>query len=131
MIALDTNVVVRFLVEDDPAQSSRAKALLARAVGAGEAVFLSDIVLCETVGVLSAAYQLGKTEIVEALRSIVGARHVRLESGPRIASAIDRFAKGKGDFSDYVIEGSAAARNCSTVFTFDRKIQKEPGFTAA
>ena len=58
MIALDTNVLVRFLVEDDKAQAAAAAALVKRSIAAGEALFVADVVLCEVVWVLEVAYKV-------------------------------------------------------------------------
>ena len=66
MIALDTNVLVRFLVEDDKAQTAAAVALVKRAVAADEGLFVTDIVLCEVVWVLRYSYEVPRLEIVHA-----------------------------------------------------------------
>jgi predicted nucleic acid-binding protein len=95
MIALDTNLLVRYLVDDDPQQSRQAARLIEQAVARDESLFISDIVACETVGVLASAYGLPLAEIADAL-----ARFARglLSSPPPIGShpLWRRTAVGKG-----------------------------------
>ncbi|HLF92254.1 MAG TPA: PIN domain-containing protein, partial [Planctomycetota bacterium] len=76
MTALDTNVLVRFLVEDDPKQSARAAALVKRAVRDQDPLFLSQIVVCETVWVLETAYEFDRGRIAQVLVELLRARHL-------------------------------------------------------
>ena len=129
MIALDTNVLVRFLVDDDPAQCRRARVLVKRAADR-KGVYISDIVLCETVWVLSRAYRLQRKDICRVLRQLLMAREVTLASPDAAAGALDAYEKKKGDFADYLILEHAQAAGCRTVVTFDRALLEEHGFTA-
>jgi predicted nucleic-acid-binding protein len=129
VIALDTNVLVRFLVEDDERQSAEAAALVERAISVGDALFVSDIVLCETVWVLSGSYRIARAEIGATLRDLLRARHLAFESTDVLARALDAFVRGKGDFADYLIRERARVAGCDTVATFDRALLREPGFS--
>ena len=129
MIALDTNVLIRFLVEDDEQQSRLATRLIEGAIERDEPLFISDIVMCETVWVLSSAYRFSRAEIVQALSGLLRARAVVFTSSDRLARALDAYAKGKGDFADYLIREHARAAGADTVATFDRSLLKERGFT--
>ena len=129
MIALDTNVLIRFLVEDDVAQSRRATALIEGAVARDEHLFVSDIVMCETVWVLSSAYRFSRTEIVDALSQLVRARSVDFNSADSIARALDAYRKEKGDFADYLIREHARSAGADTVATFDGALLEESGFS--
>jgi predicted nucleic-acid-binding protein len=128
MIALDTNVLVRFLVEDDKAQSKRAKKLVEKAVKNEEELFVPDLVLVETAWVLKRSYSIKKEDIAKVLRTLLGARNLRFESSDRLARAIRADEKGRGGFSDYLIREAALERGCETVVTFDQVLQKEKGF---
>jgi predicted nucleic-acid-binding protein len=128
VIALDTNVLVRFLVDDDKAQSAKAAKLVARAVAEDEPLFVSDVVVCETVWVLSAAYRVPKGEIGEILGRLFMAAHLRFHDVDRLARALAAFNAGKGDFADYVIREQARAAGYEDVATFDRALLKEAGF---
>jgi predicted nucleic-acid-binding protein len=129
VIALDTNVLVRFLVEDDEQQSRRAARLIEGTIARDEQLFISDIVVCETVWVLSSAYRFSRTEIVQALSGLLRARAVVFTSGDRLARALEAYAKGNGDFADYLIREHAHAAGADNVATFDRSPLKQPGFT--
>jgi predicted nucleic-acid-binding protein len=128
MIALDTNVVVRFLVQDDRRQSSRASALISDAVATDTALYITDIVFCETVWVLDSAYGFRRDEVVAALRQLLQARHLRFQSPEQLSGALEAYASGRGDFADYLIREQAEAAGCDEVVTFDRALLREEGF---
>jgi len=129
MIALDTNVLVRYLVEDDEAQSRRAMKLIEATIAREEELFISDVVMCETVWVLSSAYRFSRIEIADALAGLLRARSVVFTSTDRLARSLEAYRNGKGDFADYLIRELARAVGADTVATFDRSLLKEPGFT--
>jgi predicted nucleic-acid-binding protein len=128
MIALDTNVVVRFLVEDDPKHGERASALIRTAIAAGDRLFVAQVVVCELVWVLESAYALARAEIVPVLRGLIAAEHLELETADAIRRAVDAYANGRGDLADYLIREQAQAAGCSGVATFDRALLREPNF---
>jgi predicted nucleic-acid-binding protein len=130
MIALDTNVLVRFLVEDDPRQCRKARDLLARCVADEEEILLTDIVLCETVWVLSVSYRLTRAEIADALDQLLRARGLVLQDAAQVHRALAAFRDGRGDFADYLIRAVARSFGCDRVATFDRKLLREPDFEA-
>ena len=107
MIALDTNVLVRYLVEDDARQTAQAAALIERAIADDESLYVSDVVVCETVWVLSVAYKVGRKEIVAVLRNLFRARHLAFETVEQLIRALDAYEAGKGDFADYLIREHA------------------------
>lgn len=130
MIAIDTNVLVRFIVEDDETQASRVARLIERATDEDEAIFVSDIVLCELVWVLSVSYRVARAEIVATLNRLVQAKQLAFADADRVRRATDAYAKGKGDFADYVIREHARDAGCTVVVTFDRPLHKEALFVA-
>jgi predicted nucleic-acid-binding protein len=130
MIALDTNVLVRFLVEDDKAQSAKAARLVERAVARNERLFVSDLVLCETVWVMLSAYQVPRAAVGEVLGQLLQAAHLSFRDMDGLQRALEAFAAGKGDFADYVIQEHARAAGCDVVVTFDRALLKERGFAS-
>jgi predicted nucleic-acid-binding protein len=129
MIALDTNVLVRFLVEDDEEQCRRARRVIDDAVQRDTDLFIGDVVMCETVWVLTAAYRFSRAEVADVLSRLLRAKQVVFASSDRLARSLDAFRNGKGDFADYLIREHAAAAGCTTVMTFDRALLKERGFT--
>ena len=128
MIALDTNVIVRFLVEDDKAQSRQAKRLIESVVNRDDKVFLSDLVMVETVWVLSRSYGFDRMEIAEALRMVLSAKNIEFESSDRLAKALRSYVEGRAGFSDYLIREIALEHNCEHVATFDKRLLKDEGF---
>ncbi len=130
MIALDTNVLVRFLVEDDPVQTERAAAVMRAAIARDEALFVPELVLVETVWVLRRSYRVEREEVVRTLRRLFAARHLRFRSSDSLHRALAAFASGRGDFADYVIREQAAEAGCHHVVTFDQALSAEPCFEA-
>ena len=116
MIALDTNVVVRFLVNDDAAQARRARALIER-----NAVFVPATVLLETEWVLRGGYGLPRAEVVRLLRALLGLPDLSTDDPQRVARALEWHAAGV-DFADALhLAGSAGAERFAT---FDEKLVK-------
>ena len=113
MRAVDTNIVVRYLIGDDPEQAARARA----AVDAGD-IFASTTVLLESEWVLRSVYGFAGNEITAALRSFVGLPGVSVENSSLLAEAIARAEEGM-DFADALHLGSAAG--CEVMLTFDRR----------
>jgi predicted nucleic-acid-binding protein len=116
MIAVDTNVVVRFLVRDDPEQAARAASLIG-----GASIWISKTVFLETEWVLRRLYRLAPGAIAEALQSFAGLQNVFLEDEPSIATALDWFKAGL-DFADAL--HLASAGDATRFATFDRKLAK-------
>lgn len=128
MIALDTNVLVRFLVEDDQRQAVDAAALVECTIAADEVLFISDVVLCEVVWVLAGSYRVSRAQIGTTLRELLRAKHLAFAAPDQLVRALDAFTKGKGDFADYVIREHGRAAGCDAVATFDRALLREQGF---
>lgn len=130
MIALDTNVLVRFLVEDDPDQGARAKGLVSSAVARGEALHVSRIVLCELVWVLTAAYGFGRERVARIVDSLLHARELDFADVDACLMALRRYRAGRGDLADYLILADARGQGCEAVATFDAAVLDEEGFVA-
>ena len=131
MLALDTNVLLRYVLDDDARQSALATAVIHRASAGDESLFLSDIVVCEAVWVLSKGYKFTREEIVVLLRDLFRARHIEFRATDELSRALDAYESGKGDFTDYLIREHARAAACENVVTFDKVLLKERGFIAA
>lgn len=129
MIALDTNVLVRFLVEDDPEQTRLANAMVRAAIDRDVPLFVSDIVLCELACVLDVAYAVERAEIAENIGLLLQARHLEFENRDRLRRVVDSYRDARGDFADYLIAEVAKAAGCSAVATFDRALLREHGFS--
>ncbi|REJ75144.1 MAG: PIN domain-containing protein [Acidobacteria bacterium] len=128
MIALDTNVLVRLLVEDDEAQTARCKALVERIQAEGATAWVSDVVICEFVWVLSTSYKLGRGDVSDLVDALLRARHLVYRDSARLRRALDRFRAGKGNFADYLVREDAVEAGCSQLATFDGALLNEAEF---
>lgn len=130
MIALDSNVLVRLLVEEDGEQARKALALLRRAADRGERLYVSDVVVCEVAWVLASVYELEPAQVTAAVRGLVDATELAFRDPAALERALaDGEARG-GDLADHVILQLALAAGCTAVATFDRALLKQPGFVS-
>ena len=116
MLAVDTNILVRFVVKDDPRQAEAARDLLAN-----ETTFISSTVLLETEWVLRSSYRFPKAGVLAALKAICALPGTVLDEPERVRTAID-WADGGMDFADAI--HIAGAADCNAFVTFDRSLAK-------
>jgi predicted nucleic-acid-binding protein len=114
MLAIDTNLIVRYLTGDHPEQSPRARALID-----GQPVFAAVTVILETEWVLRSAYGYRSADVVRAMRSFAGLPTVTVEGAEIVAAALD-LTKAGMDFADALHLGRSA--DCEAFVTFDRKL---------
>jgi predicted nucleic-acid-binding protein len=126
VIGFDTNVLVRFLVQDDPAQGAQASDCVASLSEASPG-FIAREVMVETVWVLERAYGLSRPQIAAALEGLLEARELVVEAADRVAIALNRYGKGGAGFSDQMIALAAVEAGCKVTVTFDRKAAQGPG----
>lgn len=124
MKALDTNVLVRFLVDDDRAQGRRARQLLEGAERTGERFHVCTAVLLETIWVLSAVYDLAREDVVDALESLVGLPVLEFESHESVLELVRRARDERTDLPDLLIGLSGAAAGCETTLTFEKGLAR-------
>jgi len=129
VIALDTNVIIRFLVGDDEPQGRRVRVLLEDCREKGEACLVTHPVLCELEWVLDSVYKASRTNVATALRVLQTTPPFVLQDESLVERAIRSYARGKADFSDYLLGEIAEARGARTTFTFDRTLRGGGGFT--
>lgn len=123
MKSFDTNVAVRLLVEDDPAQCERAGRAFRRAVAEGGA-FFSSTVIVEVAWVLRVACKQDRATIAAALRKLVDAVGVTIEKEAIVRRALADFEAGPADFSDYFIRESSREASALPVLTFDERFAR-------
>jgi predicted nucleic-acid-binding protein len=126
VIAVDTNVLVRLLVNDHAEQADKARGLFDRAATDGEQVWVADSVLVELAWTLARAYGRSRSDIVSALRALHRNATVMLESAPAVAAATVLFERGPADFADCLLCAKAAAAGCDRIATFDRGMRGLP-----
>ena len=119
MIGLDTNVLVRYLIQDDPAQALLATKLIEENCSKHSPGRLSLVVLCELVWVLSGAYRYPKKTILEALGQILITSELEVENEQVARLSLDAYKNGAADYADYVIGFSNKTSGCDVTYTFD------------
>ena len=129
MIALDTNILIRLLVQDDPGQTALAERLLREAAEAGEPCFISDPVLCEMEWVLESCYRAKKPEVLAAVQELLAGKLFVFEEREILLQALAKYQVGKADFSDCLIGAKARAKGARTTYTFERVLTESQGFT--
>lgn len=125
MIGLDTNVIVRFLVQDDPAQAALASSLITSLTAEGPG-YISSVVLVEAFWVLRRGYKLTTTDVVAALLALVSADEILVEQRDAVRTAL-RESQDGFDFADALVALDGARRGCEYTATFDRKASEFRG----
>jgi predicted nucleic-acid-binding protein len=119
MIGLDTNIVVRYLSHDEPAQTTAAVSVM-DSLSSDSPGFLSLIVIVELVWVLEASYRFKKDEVKLVLETLLRSKELVIERPEVVAQALRKFSTSRADFADCLIERSAYAAECQHTLTFDR-----------
>lgn len=128
MIGLDTNVLVRYLAQDDPAQSRAATSIIEGQLTEDGPGFISIVTVVETVWVLDRAYGLSAGAIAGAIERILQTDVLIVENEQQVFTAMTALKEGLGSFADALIGALAAQAGCSRTLTFDRKAARLPGF---
>ena len=128
MIGLDTDVLVRYLMQDDAAQARLASAAIESAAERGERLRLTAITLCELVWVLESAYRQPRADVARALDQIVRTADFDLEHVDHVRTAIEHYRSTPADFADALIGLVNEAAGCEHTLTFDRSLRRIPQF---
>ncbi len=129
MRGLDTNVLVRYLTQDDPVQSRKATALIEGAAGQGEALHVDVVVLCEVVWVLRGAYAFDKATVAETVGKILDAGAFSIGNRDLLREALAAYRTGQGDFADHVLGLHNRESGCRATVTLDRALRRSSLFT--
>lgn len=128
MIGLDTNVLVRYLLQDDPRQSAQASRLI-ESLSAEEPGFVPVVVLVELAWVLGAGYKLSREQLAAVLETLLRSKELVIDRADLVMQAAARFSSGGADFADALIERMAMAAGCTATMTFDQGAAKAAGMT--
>ena len=123
MIALDTNVLVRFLTGDDPAQQANASALLER-LTPEEPGFIAREVALELVWALGHGYGVPRKRIAEILAELLQTRGLLFENAADVADAAARYGRGGPEFADRMILAAAQRVKAVPLYTFDSGLSR-------
>ena len=129
MIGLDTNVLARYIVRDDPRQTATATRLIEARCTVHDPGSVTLVVLCELVWVLDRGYGYGRPDIAGVLRRILSADDLQVEHSELAWQALNLYEQEKADFSDYVIGLANRERKAETTYTFERRAAGSVLFT--
>ncbi|MFP4082281.1 MAG: PIN domain-containing protein [Candidatus Aminicenantes bacterium] len=130
MIGLDTNILVRYLTQDDPEQSKKASREINKALAAGDLFFIADTVLCELVWVLESAYGYNRKEIAPTLERILRTKQFQFQDKNILWQCLSDYQSKKGDFADHLIGRTGLNAGCREILTFDTELKDNPIFRA-
>lgn len=128
MIGLDTNVIARYVVRDDPRQTAAATRLIESACTPESPGFVSMIAIVELVWVLARGYRYRRAQIAGVLRKMLSADDLRVERSELAWQALNLYERGEADFADYLIGLCGHHEKVETTFTFDRRSPGSPLF---
>ena len=128
MIALDTNVLVRYVMQDDPRQSARATRLI-ESLTAEDPGFVPVVALVELVWVLSGSYALNRAQVTTVLETLLRSKELVVDRADLVTQALQRFSASHADFADALIERTANAAGCTATMSFDTGAVKAASMT--
>jgi len=128
MIGLDTNVLVRLLVRDDPRQTEQAQAFLDTHCTQDSPAFINTVVVAELVWVLTNPYGYGRAAIVQAFEQLMAGNDRVFEHREEVRTALRAFALSRIDFVDALIAAINRTHGCEATATFDRRASRHDGF---
>ena len=130
MKALDTNILVRFLVQDDKEQSQKVNQLLTQAEQSKQPLLVTSLVVLELIWVLDAVYDVSRNDIIHALNEILTMPAIEFESQGMIRDFVNSTQDNNFDLSDMLIAQSGFKQGCDVTITFDKKAAKFDLFQA-
>ena len=128
MIALDTNVLIRFLINDDKKQASITKEVIQKAESTKQPLFVTSLVVLEVVWVLDAVYEAERSDIITAIGDLILMPALCFEDQTMLRHFIIEASTSTFDLSDLLISLSGIESGCETTLTFDKKVSKFSGF---
>ncbi|MBX7245357.1 MAG: type II toxin-antitoxin system VapC family toxin [Candidatus Sumerlaeaceae bacterium] len=128
LTGLDTNVLVRYLVQDDAAQAKTATSLIEKTSRQGGEFVVNAITLCELVWVLESAYSYSRGQVSHALENILRTAQFVIPDRELAVESHARYQKGRGDFADYFISCLNDRHGAKVTLTFDRALKGDPRF---
>jgi predicted nucleic-acid-binding protein len=130
VIGLDTNVIVRYLAQDDVRQAAIATRLIEGSLSAEARGFVSIVTLAEVVWVMASNYRAARAAVADIVEGLLTAPQLAIEKADVIWRALRAFRESKADFSDAVIVELGRDAGCAKTVTFDREAAAHAGFEA-
>ena len=127
MAAIDTNILVRFLIQDDEQQGHQARRLIQHVLAQGETVFIPVTVILELEWVLRSNFLFSKSQVVELISNLLSTKELEFESEPSVEIALELFRNYAADFADCLHIALAHRAGHSPLWTFDKTAAKVVG----
>ena len=131
MIGIDTNVLVRYLAQDDPSQSARATQIIEQLLTEEQPGFISLVTMAEMVWVLERAYGLSASELAAVIERMLQADTLVIQNEQEVFTAMVALKTGVASFPDALIGALGSWAGCSSTLTFDRKAARLADFQLA
>jgi predicted nucleic-acid-binding protein len=128
MIGLDTNILVRYLAQDDEKQSKLVTKLIEKKYDKDNYCFINHIVLCELVWVLQGAYKVDKQKTINIIEQLLHTSQFTCQAPDIIWSALKNYRNGSADFADYITSSINKHQGCEHTLSFDKKALKRDEF---
>jgi predicted nucleic-acid-binding protein len=128
MVGLDTNIIVRYLAQDDPVQSPKAVQIVERRLTEDSPGFVSLVTMVETVWVLDRLYGLSGQEIAAAIERMLQSDSLSIQNEQEVFTAMMALRAGQASFADALVGALGVWAGCSVTLTFDKKAARLKGF---
>jgi len=125
---LDTNVLVRYIAQDDPVQAAQATQYIEMHCTADSPCIIGQIVLCELAWVLESNYNQSRDDIVSVIEHLLQVGQLELMEPEIVWRALNDYKNSNVDFPDHLLARINEASGCTETMTFDKKASKQPGF---
>lgn len=129
MIGLDTNILLRYITNDDAAQAKAAEALIASRCSREQPGFISTSVLVELLWSLSSGYGYSRDDLQKVMSELIEAQEFRLEQFDLVVEAFTDWQSSSAGYTDILLGLINAQNGCETTYTFDRRASALPTFT--
>lgn len=126
MTGLDTNVLVRYIMQDDDVQAKKATKLIESLTSEAPG-FVALVVVVELFWVLGGSYELSRGQVVSAFDALIRSKQLVIEKKDQVVRALRVYSSSTADFPDCLIERTANAAGCKRVMTFDVGASKKAG----
>ena len=130
MIGLDTNILVRYLAQDDPVQSAKATEIIEERLSEDKPGFISLVTIAEAVWVLDRLYDQSPQEIAQLIERMLQSDTLFFQNEQEVFTAMVALKAGRGSFADALIGALGTWAGCSLTLTFDKRAARLAGFEA-
>jgi predicted nucleic-acid-binding protein len=128
MHGLDTNILIRYLTQDDPTQSRKATEIIERQLTQEQPGFVSLVTMAEMVWVLDSVYGFTRQEISAGVERLLRADTLAIQNEQEVFTAAEALKSGRGEFADALIGALGEWAGCDRTYTFDKKARRLKGF---